>query len=118
MSGTGTPMSLGAMLLPIMMFVGAGYSAAKAYDSKKAKSKMMYFWALIFFIFLGGGYFTLTQGLTLKNLGNRAKAAAQAGQQRYANYQASRAVGIQPPPVGAVNMAPPPVAAAAPMVPV
>jgi hypothetical protein len=76
MSGTGTPLSLGAMLLPIMMFVGAGYSAAKAYDDKKAKSKMMYFWALMFIIFVGGGYYTLTQGLTLKNLGNRAKAAA------------------------------------------
>jgi hypothetical protein len=113
---SGTPLSLGQVILPIIMFVGSGFAVAKAYDDHKAKSKMAYFWMLMFLIFVGGGYYTLTKGVTATNVRGMAQASIANGQQKFANWRASRAVGIQGPPGGAPYV--PPAGAAAPMVPV
>lgn len=71
---SGTPVSLGSVLLPVILFVGAGFSLGKAYDAKRSKSKMWYFWALMLVIFVGGGYYTLTKGVSATNLRNMTRA--------------------------------------------
>lgn len=96
---SGTPLSIGQVLLPIMMFIGAGYSAAKAYDTNKANSKMQYFWMLLFVVFTGGGYYTLTKGITLTNVRGMAQArvnAIRGGGQMGAVAPVPQAPGMQP----------------------
>lgn len=99
--------SFASFVIPIVMFIGAGFSAAKVYDDKEMKSKMTYLWMALFVIFSGAGYYTLTKGTTVSNLRSSISSGIATGQQKYANWKAARATGIQGPPVGNVPPANP-----------
>jgi len=101
---SGTAVSFGDVVVPVMMFMLSGVAAAKTWDTRKSKFKAFFFLILTAALF-AGGYYMLTTGKTAGNL--RSNAAA-----KYANWQAARAAKLGPtanvpPPAGA----PPPMAA-------
>jgi hypothetical protein len=101
---SGTPISLGQVALPILMFAMSGYSLARSYDESKKKGSMKkYIWLVVALVTAFGGYKTLTGGITARNLQARAQGA-------YTQFRAPGPQLAQPPVVGVpTNLGKPPV---------
>jgi hypothetical protein len=81
---SGTAVSLGAVLLPVVLFTLSGVALANTWESRKNKIKAFFMLVLTVGLF-GGGYYFLTTGKTIGNVRG--------------NLQALRA----PPPPGAMG---------------